>query len=346
MLQRFLADLLRLRDLKEAGEVPDQFDRIVRMHYRLVGRHVEVLRRAAGVPVVVVGRVETEPGSHDNWTEYRESFADRRKLPLGPLRLLRFLAWPVLFYIRYTYMHASERAANRFVIAVRPLVRIFVGTHIRRSVEDLMKGYTYLAVSLDPSEPHARERSAWLNQARDELSSLSQLLPTWRSTATALVAIPFATTVPALVYTAADTKDLPETIVKFAPFVLSQWRIWVPAGLYLSTFVSWSYAYKRHLFLGTPTTSRGRIEFRRTVYLLETKLISELPVRRRKERPLDLLLSSVPYLYFGAVTVWLPFSGIRNEAGEPAPIANVFGGLFLVSLGAGHLMAMAWRKQR
>ena len=123
MFQQFLGDLLRFRDLRQAGELPDQFDQITRIHYRLLEGYVDLLRRTAYLPVLIIGRVETEPGPHGSSRKYRESSIDRLLPRKGLLRPVRLLMWPVLFVSRSAYSHANERAVDRFVFALRPLVR-------------------------------------------------------------------------------------------------------------------------------------------------------------------------------------------------------------------------------
>jgi hypothetical protein len=247
--------------------------------------------------------------------------------------------------IQLAYLTANERAAHRFILAFRPLVRIFLGTHIRRSIEDLIRGYTYLAVSLDTSAPDSAKQSAWLEEVRDELRSFAEHLTTWRSSLSALVGVPLITTISSVLYKVAGTEDLPGTIVKFAPPFFRNWPIWLPAILYLAFFVSWSYALKRRLLLGERSTSdSSKIPYPHPVYQMEAKLIKKLPVRRRKELPLDLLLPAIPWIFFGAQTVWLPFSGLRNNAGEAPPPTSIFGGVFLVGSGVSYLLAIAWRK--
>jgi hypothetical protein len=224
-------------------------------------------------------------------------------------------------------------------------VRIFLGTHIRRSIEDLTRGYTYLAVSLDTSALDSVKQSAWLDEARDQLRSFGEHLPTWRSSLSALVGVPLLATIPSVLYKVAGTEDLPGTIVKFAPPVLRYWPIWLPAILYFAFFVSWSYALKRHILLGERSTSDySKIPYPHPVYQMEAKLMKRLPVRRRKELPLDLLLPCIPWIYFGAYSIWLPFSGLRNNAGAPPPLINAVVGLSFLGSGATYLLAIKWRK--
>jgi hypothetical protein len=345
LLQRFVADLVQLRDTRAAGDL-GAFNLLMLLHHQLLERYVDILRSVAQLPVLVIGRIETEPGPHSDRTKHRASPIDRWIRPGGPLGRLRFLVRPLSVPIQMAYHFANERGADRYVISLRPLVRIFVGIHIKRTVADLLKGYTYIAVSLDTTSPNTGTRPEWLKQVREELEKFSGLLPTWRSTATALLGIPLATTIPSLLYKGLGTEDLFGTIIKFAPQVLSTWQIWIPPALYFLTFVSWSYALKRRLFLGERTISRRKhkIRFSRTVYSLEARLFSELPTSRRKEKPLDLLLPSVLYIFAGVQSLWLPFSGIRNARGEPAPIANLFSGLILLSLGGGYLIALSRRE--
>jgi len=343
LLTRLHADLLRLNATR-ANKASAAFDRLRDDHHRLIGRYVELLLTVEQLQLLVLDRVDTEPEPRDRW-DIMENPVDRWISRRWWRRPLKLLGWPLLVLLRQVYMHASERGVDRLVIAVRPLVRIFVGTHIRRSIRGISRGYGYASVTLDPRLGAARQQAEWLRGVRADLGELEQQLPTWRSTANALLGIPLVTTIPGLVYAAAGTQDLPDTILKFGPLLIDWWWVWIPGGLYFLSFVSWSFAYKRHLFLGPSHRRKERTEYPDPIYALEVELAQMLGVHRRREPPLDLLFASLPFIFAGAQSIWLPFSGLRNGRGEPAPITGLWGGLFVMAIGLGNLLAVTWRKQ-
>jgi hypothetical protein len=157
----------------------------------------------------------------------------------GPLRPVRaralWLLWPAIVFLGW----ANERGSHRFVVAFGPLVRIFLGTHIRRTALRIAQGYALLALTIDPCVADSPARAAWLASARHDLGLLASYMPTWRSLANALLGIPLISLLPTIMFTALGTDSLQTTIETYGQSLLTSWGLWLPTALYFLTAVSW-----------------------------------------------------------------------------------------------------------
>src|ERR1043165_3483303 len=217
----------------------------------------------------------------------------------------------------------ESKAGHRLI--VRPFVRLFVESHIRKTIDLLLNPLRIEAISLDEANPDAKRFAVWTKQLKETRESLR----TWGSAHSLLTRAPFVSLLlpfipPILLSLSGFDVSGPDKIVEsfialyqrlgssivsgltmVATLVFFLYSILVPA------VVRFGFRCKRAIFAAGTTDDYhlfGKSVINKVekwenfpsanIYHLERAVFEALEMRKPDEFPLDLVLTPVPYIAF------------------------------------------------
>ncbi len=186
--------------------------------------------------------------------------------------------------------------------AVRSLVHLFVEGHIKKKLKELSEGYLALRAQAPADDKDLRE---WAKDCGDVCDKMAATLATWASIEGVLRLLwPFAI---GGLTAWLGVKDIWEVFRKLdaKTFALTAAFLFLPA-LYLLTFMSASFGYRRQMFIPSfdaderPLDSKtGWPEY--NIYLLEDRLFNLLNRTKSREKPWDLHFAIIAMCLFGSM---------------------------------------------